>query len=229
MSSTLTSASNQTFIDDSQILPDISSHVTIYLFKTVTMLHDVYGSSSDIKELCLKASFTFISNPTRAHLSLHEYKMSDFVDSNIIPTPFPYLPDRCATLIPPVESRRHSGSGIMDDIVTAIRYTTRVEKIQSGNLVFYPPSTLEIQTWMALTWPEKYQADRQVASGWRNSVNQCLTHGQGWNFVTYGPRGRESGKIKRHLLVERAFNGSCIVGSGQCKGLNDQKVKSRNK
>ena len=34
-------------------------------------------------------------------------------------------------------------------------------------------------------------------------------------------------KNKRHLLFERAFNGSYIVGSGQCKGLNDLKPRAK--
>ena len=56
-------------------------------------------------------------------------------------------------------------------------------------------------------------------------MNQCLTHGQGWNFLTFAPI--DGTKNKRHLLFQRAYNGSYIVGSGQCKGLNDLKPKSR--
>jgi hypothetical protein len=56
-------------------------------------------------------------------------------------------------------------------------------------------------------------------------VNQCLTHGQGWNFLTFAPM--DGTKNKRHLLFERAFNGSIVVGSGQCKSFNDMKPNRR--
>lgn len=226
------SESYQTILYSPQgVLPDLSSHINTYLFKTIKMLHEVYGTSPDIKELSLKASFVSVNNPTGAYLSLHDYKMSDFVNSNDLPSPFPYLSDRCATIIPSSTERRHGTSGIMEDLVEAIRYATHVERTISGELIFNPPSTAEIQTWMSTRWPDKYPVNKQVARGWRNSVNQCLTHGQGWNFITYSPRatGTENGKIKRHLLFERAFNGSYIVGSGQCKGLNDQKTKAPRK
>ena len=56
-------------------------------------------------------------------------------------------------------------------------------------------------------------------------MNQCLTHGQGWNFLTFPPT--DGSKNKRHLLFERAFNESVVIGSGQCKAFNDMKPNKR--
>ena len=109
----------------------------------------------------------------------------------------------------------------MDDIIEAIRHKT-TPAIVDGQTRWMPPTTQDIQQFMSCTWPTKYRSDVADAKGWKNTVNQCLTHGQGWNFVTYVP---QTGKNKRHCLVERAFNGVCILGSGVCKGLNDRKPK----
>ena len=102
----------------------------------------------------------------------------------------------------------------MDDVVEGIRQMTLPSSDGNGYL---PPTTVTIQLFMSTLWPEKYDSNVADAKGWRNSVNQCLTHGQGINFLTYSV----DGKNKRHLLFERAFNGVCVLGSGQCKALND--------
>ena len=110
----------------------------------------------------------------------------------------------------------------MDDVVEAIRQTTTAVTTPDNTTQWMPPATQDIQQYMSSTWPNKYRPDIADAKGWKNSVNQCLTHGQGWNFLTYVP---QVGKNKRHFLVERAFNGVCVLGSGVCKGLNDRKPK----
>lgn len=109
----------------------------------------------------------------------------------------------------------------MNDVVEAIRQETQ-PNTSANNTYYVPPPTIDIQKYMSLTWPEKYPEYVAETKGWNNSVNQGLTHGQAWNFLTYDPL---EGKSKRHLLVERAFNGVCVLGSGQCKRLNDMKPK----
>jgi hypothetical protein len=133
----------------------------------------------------------------------------------------PFIADHCAAIIP-TGGDIHA-AGMMDDIVEAIRYTT-LPCPQGG---FYPPTAQDIQGYMSTTYPERFPLNKDTAQGWRNSVNQCLTHGQGWNFLTFPPT--DGSKNKRHLLFERAFNNSFIIGSGQCKGFNDQKPNRRSK
>jgi hypothetical protein len=162
--------------------------------------------------------------------ALEGYNMESAVSSNPIPCSRPFIRDHGAAYILadtklPVWSSAEVYSGghsVMNDIVEAIRHTTK--PITTDNMTrWMPPTTYDIQKYMWLTWPQKYSPDVADAKGWKNSVNQCLTHGKGWNFITYVA---ETGKNKRHCLVERAFNGVCILGSGVCKGLNDRKPKS---
>ena len=165
----------------------------------------------------------------RAITPLEEYDMQTTTSTNALPTRLPFIQDFCAIYIPgdtkvPAWSPPDSYSGghsVMDDIIEAIRHKTS-PVIVDGETRWMPPTTQDIQQYMSCTWPTKYRSDVGDAKGWKNTVNQCLTHGQGWNFVTYIP---QTGKNKRHCLVERAFNGVCILGSGVCKGLNDRKPK----
>jgi hypothetical protein len=156
----------------------------------------------------------------RSTTSLEVYDMKSMIQKNPLPPLLPFLADTCATIIP--ESCDRHTPGAMDDVIAAIRATTRLITPENH---FTAPTTIEIQEWLSSHRPEKYPASKENAAGWRNTVNQCLTHGQGWNFLTYPPV--EGSKNKRHLLFERAFNGTYIVGSGQCKGLNDLKPKKR--
>ena len=148
--------------------------------------------------------------------------MKSFTDRNRLPHHLPFISDDYAQIIPFTASKLNHG--VMEDIIEAIRRTTFLH-LSGQTPVFFPPTTGDIQSYLAMRWPEKYPATNGVASGWRNTVNQCLTHGQGWNFLTFPPI--DGTKNKRHLLFERAFNGTYIVGSGQCKGLNDLKPKSK--
>jgi len=212
-------------------LPDITEYLSPYLLKTLEMLHKVHGSSNIIKKICLSLSYhnicstAFFGN-TRPTVTLENYNMKQFTDNNRLPSRLPFIADHCATVIP-VTCEKHNNRGVMHDIVEAMRQTTNLVTDQCGIYAFFPPTTLDIQTYLSSKWPEKYPPHKGVASGWRNTVNQCLTHGQGWNFLTFPPI--DGTKNKRHLLFERAFNGSYIVGSGQCKGLNDLKPKFLNR
>jgi hypothetical protein len=208
-------------------LPDITHQITPYHLRTLEMLHNVYGPSQVIKDICLSLSYhliytmAFLSG-TRPTSSLETYDMKFHTSSNPLPSRLPFVADHCATIIPPA-SETH-GRGVMNDVVEAMRRTTVITIDDRGLYAFYPPTTLDIQNYLSTCWPQKYPSTKGAASGWRNTVNQCLTHGQGWNFLTYPPT--DGTKNKRHLLFERAFNGSYIVGSGQCKGLNDLKPKN---
>jgi len=148
--------------------------------------------------------------------------MKFFTERSGLPHHLPFIGDDCAQIIPFTASKPNHG--VMEDIIEAIRRTTTLQ-LNNETPVFYPPTTGDIQSYLASRWPQKYPATYGVASGWRNTVNQCLTHGQGWNFLTFPPI--DGTKNKRHLLFERAFNASYIVGSGQCKSLNDLKPKSK--
>jgi hypothetical protein len=148
--------------------------------------------------------------------------MKDFTDRYRLPHHLPFISDGCAQIIPFTPTKPNHG--VMEDIIEAIRRTTILD-LPVHQPVFYPPTTGDIQMYLSQRWPEKYPPANGVASGWRNTVNQCLTHGQGWNFLTFPPI--DGTKNKRHLLFERAFNGSYIVGSGQCKGLNDLKPRAK--
>jgi len=209
---------------------DISLDMTSYGIQTILTLHRIYGNTSTTKRLCLDVSRTqsaLISAGTlnRPIFSLEEYSMKDIKALYHLPAIYPFLPDNCATKIPegtnlPERSDPDvyvAGKSVMHDVVEAIRQRTVPTPDYTGH---YPPSTTEIQGYMSANWPDKYPGTVAEAKGWKNSVNQCLTHGQGWNFITYDP---VEGKNKRHLLLERAYNGVCILGSGQCKALNDKK------
>lgn len=191
------------------------------------MLHNVYGSSQVIKDICLSLSYhhthtvAFLSH-TCPTSSLETYNMKHYTNATPIPSHLPFVADHCAAIIPPT-SENHD-RGVMNDVVEAMRRITVITTDNGGLYAFYPPTTQDIQSYLSSRWPQKYPSTKGTASGWRNTVNQCLTHGQGWNFLTFPPT--DGTKNKRHLLFERAFNGSYIVGSGQCKGLNDLKPKN---
>ena len=187
------------------------------------MLHKVHGSTPLISYLCFNLSYHSLFtdaqySSSRPTLSLEIYDQKDFITNNPLPSCLPFIGDHCSTILPPSCDKRHYGT--MDDVVEAMRRTTILATDDDG-VSFIPPTTFDIQTYLTSTWPNKYPESTPPTAGWRNSVNQCLTHGQGWNFLTYPPI--DGTKNKRHLLFERAFNGSCIVGPGQCKGLNDLK------
>ena len=217
-------------VHDVSDLPDITPYLTPYLIRTLEMLHNVYGTSPVIKNICLSLSYhhthsTACLSHTRPTTYLDDYQMKRYTDSNPLPSRLPFIPDHCATIIPSACDKQNNG--VMADIVEAMRRTTTLHINQKGDFVFFPPTTQAIQNYLSSVMPEKFPATKGVASGWRNTVNQCLTHGQGWNFLTFPPM--DGSKNKRHLLFERAFNGSYIVGSGQCKGLNDLKPKNNNR
>jgi hypothetical protein len=179
----------------------------------------------------LKPSKSRPESLQKATIPLEEYSMKACTAANPIPCGLPFIGDFCSALIPdgtklPAWSAPacHKGKGgsVMHDIIESIRQETKPHTFEDG-VYYLPPTTTEIQKYMSVTWPEKYPQSVPDAKGWKNSVNQCLTHGQGWNFVTYDPL---EGKNKRDLLVERAFNGVCVLGSGQCNGLNDKKPKT---
>jgi hypothetical protein len=205
-------------------LPDMTPFITPYLLKTLEMLHRVHGPSPHIEALSRHLSYQYhlvgIPRPTTA---LEVYSMKYFTDQMGLPHTLPFISDDCAQIIP-FSAGTKSNHGVMEDIIEAIRRTTCLTQ-SDGKIVFYPPTTGDIQTYLSSRWATKYPSTNNVASGWRNTVNQCLTHGQGWNFLTFPPI--DGTKNKRHLLFERAYNASYIVGSGQCKGLNDLKPKSR--
>lgn len=211
-------------------LPDITQYLTPYFLKTLEMLHTVHGTTDVIQNICLSLSYrniystAYLSN-TRSTITLEEYNMKHFTDSNPLPSRLPFIADHCSTVIPQTCDKH--GHGVMNDVVEAMRRTTHFITDENDIYAFIPPTTQDIQTFLSSQWPHKYPPARDVASGWRNTVNQCLTHGQGWNFLTFPPI--DGSKNKRHLLFERAFNGSYIVGSGQCKGLNDMKPKYQNR
>ena len=211
-------------------LPNITQYLTPYLLRTLEMLHKVYGTSPVIKDICLSLSYhhthsTACLSHTRPTTYLDDYQMKRHTDTNPLPSRLPFIPDHCATIIPSACDKQNNG--VMADIVEAMRRTTTLTVNQRGHFVFFPPTTQDIQNYLSCAKPEKFPPTKGVASGWRNTVNQCLTHGQGWNFLTFPPM--DGSKNKRHLLFERAFNGSYIVGSGQCKGLNDLKPKNNNR
>lgn len=212
---------------DLSTMEDIAPLMTPYLMQTLITLHRVYGSSSDIMAMCCELSLSQAASARAGATSapvfpIGFYNMRERVDKNPIPSPRPFIPDFSAAVIPRSQklpawlppSTYTRGRSVMDDVVEAMRQTTHLTRDGDGYL---PPTTLNIQYYMANMWPDKYDGNVAEAKGWRNSVNQCLTHGQGINFLTYSV----DGKNKRHLLFERAFNGVCVLGSGQCKSLND--------
>jgi hypothetical protein len=217
-------------VQDVSNLPDITQYLTPYLLRTLEMLHNVHGASPVIQNICLSLSYhhthsTACLSHTRPTTNLEDYQMKQYIDTNPLPSHLPFIADHCATIIPSTCAKQNNG--VMADIVEAMRRTTTLIINQQGHFVFSPPTTQDIQNYLSSAMPEKFPPTKGVASGWRNTVNQCLTHGQGWNFLTFPPT--DGTKNKRHLLFERAFNGSYIIGSGQCKGLNDLKPKNNNR
>jgi hypothetical protein len=218
--------------EEQDYLPDITHLITPYMLKTFEMFHKVHGSSDVIKQICLSLSFHHTHSMarlshTRPTVSLEHYNMKHFTDTNPLPSRLPFIGDHCAAIIPNATYDNKHHIGVMDDIIEAMRQTTLLTVDYTGVYVFVPPTTQDIQNYLSIKYPNKYPGNKGVASGWRNTVNQCLTHGQGWNFLTFPPT--DGSKNKRHLLFERAFNGSYVVGSGQCKGLNDLKPKNQNR
>jgi hypothetical protein len=214
---------------DFGILPDITYGLSPFLLRTLETIHRIYGTNPITQGLSLSLSYhlthstRFLSN-TRPTFDLHTYEMRYFTTDSYLPSTAPFAADHTATIIP--TSCEKFNEGTMTDIVEAIRHTTRPAfNPLSDEYAFFPPTTPEIQEYLSARWPEKYPASHGTAQGWRNTVNQCLTHGQGWNFLTFPPT--DGTKNKRHLLFERAFNGSVIVGSGQCKSFNDMKPNRR--
>jgi hypothetical protein len=216
---------------DKTLLPDISDDITPYLIRTLEAIHRIYGTNQITKELSTAISFS-IPHPQRlwSHTAplfdVDSYNMNFFTDRAPLPYRAPFAADHMSCTIPTPNETYQPGT--MTDIVEAIRHTTRMainHDVSPKEFAFLPPTTLDIQDWLSWKWPEKYPSGSGVAQGWRNTVNQCLTHGQGWNFLTFAPR--DGTKNKRHLLFERAFNGTIVVGSGQCKGYNDMKPNRR--
>ena len=207
------------------LIDQIAQSINHYQLQTFEMLHKVYGSTAFTHDLCLSLSFhSIIANTPysniRATWENKHYNMGLFTQANPLPACLPFISDQCACVVPSTITKHISGD--MDLVVEAIRNIT-APKEEYGRIVFFPPTTIEIQEYMSSMWPSKFDARVEPREGWKNSVWQCLTHGQGWNFLTFPP---SDGDNKRHLLFERAYNGSCILGSGQCKALNDLKRKA---
>jgi hypothetical protein len=215
--------------------PDVTPLLTPYLLQSLLTLHRCYRTQAQVSKLCETLTFihtnmTSVGASFKPFFRLDTYDMGVFTSANPLPAPFPFVHDASATSIPddtklPASENPYSYSGgqsVMNDVVEAIRQTTTPVTVGT-KVTWMPPTANDIQRYMSSTWPQKYRSEVLEAKGWRNSVNQCLTHGKGWNFLTYPP---EVGKNKRHFLVERAFNGMCVLGSGVCKGLNDKKPKS---
>jgi len=212
-------------------LPNIMDALTPYHLRTLETIHRIYGTSPITKAFCLSLSYhKHNSNSCLSHtipiFDISTYDMKFFTDKHPIPSPTPFAPDHNAAILP--SSCTTVNEGAMVDIIEAIRYTTCIAVTPSlGECTFYPPTAADIQTWLSKKWPERYPSTHGTAQGWRNTVNQCLTHGQGWNFLTFS--ATDGSKNKRHLLFERAYNESIIIGSGQCKALNDMKPNKRQK
>jgi hypothetical protein len=204
---------------EGQKLPDITHLLTVHVLKTVQTVNRLYGPSSLAADICLKASFASVNNPRGSQLPREDYDKSDVISRNPFPTPLPYLADNDALIIPSSLKRFRTNSAVMEDIVNAIRHTTNLSST-SDSICFHAPTTTEIQSWMSRKWPEIYPSETPVSSGWRNSVNQSLCHGQGWNFISYQTTVNGH-KVSYHVLFERAFNDSCIIPTGVCKKLNE--------
>jgi hypothetical protein len=206
-------------VTESGSIPDFTPNG--YVLATLQMCYNLFGACPISHRICEEIMYQnnhgmpTMNCYTRPTYDLYNYNMSSFTADSSLPSSFPFVGDHMATMFP--DGSNHHAVGTMDDIVQAMRCTTRLN--QAG--MFEAPTTPDIQEYLSSTYPAKYPASTAVASGWRNSVNQCLTHGQGWNFLTYPPV--EGSKNKRHFLFERAFNGQLIVGSGQCKGFNDKR------
>jgi hypothetical protein len=206
-------------VTEDHSLPDFTPKA--YVLTTLQTCYSLYGADPVIPRICEEVIYQNSYGMSTRHcytrptVDLYNYNMNLFTANSSLPASLPFVGDHMAAIVP--EGSHHHAVGTMDDIVQAMRCTTRVNS--TGK--FEAPTTPDIQEYLSSTYPAKYPASTAVASGWRNSVNQCLTHGQGWNFLTYPPV--EGSKNKRHLLFERAFNGQLIVGSGQCKGFNDKR------
>src|SRR5271167_4173712 len=167
-------------------LPNITQLITPYMLKTLEMLHKVHGTSDVVRKICLSLSFHHTHSMaglshTRPTVSLEHYNMKHFTDTNPLPSRLPFVGDHCAAIIPNATYDNKHHTGVMDDIVEAMRQTTFLTVDHTGVYTFVPPTTQDIQNYLSIKYSDKYPRNKSVASGWRNTVNQCLTHGQGWN------------------------------------------------
>jgi hypothetical protein len=202
-------------------LPIALPRLTPYHLQTLETLHSVYGSHSATQQICRSLSIEQLISNTKPNTPIETYNKNFFIEFNSLPTPLPFAADHCAAIIPLTNDT--NGGRLMVDIVDAIRHTTVIDTSSSGEVSFQPPTTQDIQKYMSDVSPTRYDPTVGVATEWKNSVNQALCHGQGWNFLTFPPT--DGTKNNRHLLFERAYNGSYIVGSGQCQTLNKNKPK----
>jgi hypothetical protein len=205
-------------------LPVILTDLTPYHLRTLETLHHVYGTHSATQRICRSVSCGQLISNTKPDTPIEAYDKNFFTQMNTLPTPLPFAADHCAAIIP--LSNDTSSSVVMYDIVDAIRHTTLLNTSSAGESYFQPPTTQDIQKYMSDVSPTHYNPTVGIAAGWKNSVSQALSHGQGWNFLTFPPA--DGTNNKRHLLFERAYNGSYIVGSGQCRTLNKNKLKQPN-
>ena len=205
--------------------------VTPFQLQTLEHLTRAYSLTTSTPGLCLGISLDYLGPtptsgipPTADYIT---YDIKTIMNDNPIPTVLPFLKDSLSTVIPE-ETLGKQVQGAMLDAISAIRSSTSLipDPHNPSNFRFQPPNTQEVQNMMQFLWPEKYKPAAGEAKEWRNTVNQCLTHGQGWNFISYEDTDG-GGKLKRHILFERAYNGLCILGPGQCKALNDKRKASK--
>jgi hypothetical protein len=160
------------------------------------------------------------STPVKAILDPMEYCAVRMQQRILFPISLPFLMNNLAMVITEsVRSHKHT-YGIMDDVVAVIRGRATATLSPEGEIVFQAPTGQEIKDYMQEAWPHKYNLTQK---GWQNSVNQCLTHGQGWNFLKYVI---DAERLNRYVLFERAYNGRIVLGSGQCKKLHDDRRKT---
>jgi hypothetical protein len=174
----------------------------------------------------LVVDWVFLTRPAsfypQAAIPQDNYNIAAIQRAVVLPNPLPFLPNSMAKEIPAdaLKKKRGPGNSVMDDVVNAILQTTQAGPSLPANdgIIFHAPTSQNIQTYLSLVRPEKYPADTPMARGWRSTVNQCLTHGQGWNFLCLGPLPGE--KHKRVMLFQRSFILEIVLGSGQCVALS---------
>lgn len=216
-------------------LPNIQSQLTPYTMRTLEMIHQIHSPSEITYFLCQAIAFRgFHPNMPKCNTSPtvepEKYEQSVFTKMYPAPRYLPFLGDECGVII----SAERIGTvqpgkdgNIMEVVVEAMRHTTKLIRSDNTSAAgpsyeFVLPTSEDIMKHMTSIDAAKYPESAASAHGWRNSVNQCLTAGQGINFLSYGvPRDRNH----RYILLERAFNGSIILGSGKCRAINDLKPK----
>ena len=199
-------------------LPNIRDKLSMFHMPTLETIERVYGKESYLTPvLCLTASWNYAHNPDGPTISLFDWDKEAIIAANPVPLSIPYLPDTQAKKIPRNITIRETP--LMNDIVEAIRQNMYYESTFIGRFYFEGPTTQVIQRWLSEEWPDVYPPGTKLATGWRNSVNQCITHGQGWNFVTY-PIDSYGDPVRRHVLFERAYNGTFILPAHLCRRLN---------